>query len=95
MPGYNGVLVRKIIPAVVAGATVLAVAGGTFAYVSVNKDVTLAVDGWPRPHDDMTGTVADFLGTQGIAVSDRDVVAPGPRPGLPTGRASRSSTAAR
>lgn len=67
---------RKIIPAVVAGATVLAVAGGTFAYVSSNKDVTLAIDGAATEVTTMSGTVGDFLGSQGIAVSERDVVAP-------------------
>ena len=36
---------RKIIPVVAAGATALAVAGTTFGYATLNKDVTLSVDG--------------------------------------------------
>ena len=36
---------RKIIPVVAAGATTLALAGTTFGYANLNKDVTLSVDG--------------------------------------------------
>ena len=71
-------LVRKIIPAVLAGATVLAVAGGTFAFVTLNKDVTLSVDGVAQDVTTTSSTVGDLLGAQGIALSDHDVVAPAP-----------------
>jgi hypothetical protein len=37
--------VRKIIPVVAAGATALALAGTTFGYANLNKDVTLSIDG--------------------------------------------------
>ncbi len=67
---------RKIIPAVIAGGTVLAVAGGTFAYVTANKDVTLAVDGVSSEVTTMSGTVGDLLGSQGISLGEHDVVAP-------------------
>jgi resuscitation-promoting factor RpfB len=69
--------VRKIIPAVVAGAASLAVAGGAYGYVNVNKDVTLSVDGSPRHVSTMAGTVGELLRKQGISLSDHDVVAPG------------------
>ena len=76
---------RKIIPAVVAGATVMAVAGGTFAYVTANKDVTLAVDGKTTDATTLSGTVGEFLGSQGIALTDHDVVAPAPETALTDG----------
>ncbi len=78
-------LVRKIIPAVLAGAAVLAVAGGAFANVTANKDVTLSVDGMAQDVTTTSGTVADFLDAQGIALSDHDVVAPAPETKLADG----------
>ena len=36
---------RKIIPVVAAGATALALAAGTFGYATMDKAVTLSVDG--------------------------------------------------
>ena len=68
---------RKIIPAVVAGATSLAVAGAAYGYVNVNKDVTLSVDGSQRHLTTMTGTVGDLLRKQAITIAEHDVVAPG------------------
>jgi uncharacterized protein YabE (DUF348 family) len=68
---------RKIIPAVIAGATALAVGGGTFAYASLNKELTLTVDGSPRQVRTMAGTVGELLEDQDIAVAEHDVVAPG------------------
>ena len=68
---------RKIIPAVVAGAASLAVAGAAYGYVNVNKDVTLSVDGSQRQVSTMAGTVGDLLRKQGISLSEHDVVAPG------------------
>lgn len=67
---------RKIIPVVTAGVTTLAVAGGTFGYASVRKDVTLSLDGASRSVTSMSSTVSDVLEAEGIAVTDRDVVAP-------------------
>src|SRR5215212_7606758 len=60
-----------------AGATALAVAGSTFAYASLNKDVTLSVDGAPRQVSTMAGTVGELLKSQHIAISEHDVIAPG------------------
>ena len=68
---------RKIIPAAIAGATALAVAGSTFAYASLNKDVTLSVDGAPRQVSTMAGTVGELLKSQRIAINEHDVIAPG------------------
>jgi resuscitation-promoting factor RpfB len=68
---------RKIIPAAIAGATALAVAGSTFAYASLNKDVTLSVDGAPRQVSTMAGTVGELLKSQRMAINEHDVVAPG------------------
>ena len=67
---------RKIIPVVAAGATVLAVAGSTFAYAALNNDVTLAVDGQTSEVSTMSRTVGDVLTAQGITVGEHDVVAP-------------------
>jgi uncharacterized protein YabE (DUF348 family) len=68
---------RKIVPAVIAGATALAVGGGTFAYASLNKELTLTVDGAPRQVRTMAGTVGELLDDENIAVAAHDVVAPG------------------
>ena len=76
---------RKIIPAAIAGATALAVAGSTFAYASLDKEVTLSVDGEPRHVSTMAGTVGDLLESQDIAVNDHDVVAPNPSTKLTEG----------
>ena len=76
---------RKIIPAVIAGATALAVAGGTLGYVAANKDVTLSVDGQARNLTTTSGTVADFLGAEGIVLGAHDVVAPAPDTSLADG----------
>jgi uncharacterized protein YabE (DUF348 family) len=68
--------VRKIIPVVAAGATALALAGGTFGYAALNKDVTLAVDGVTTDVSTRASTVGDVLQKQGITVGAHDVVAP-------------------
>ncbi|HEY5820979.1 MAG TPA: ubiquitin-like domain-containing protein [Propionibacteriaceae bacterium] len=76
---------RKIIPVVVAGATALAVAGGTFGYVTLNKDVTLSVDGQPQQVSTAARTVGDLLSSQGITPGAHDVVAPAPSTKLADG----------
>ncbi len=58
---------RKIIPAVAAGVTALAVAGGTFGYVTLDKAVTLSIDGDVSQVQTMAPTVGDLLEKQGIA----------------------------
>jgi resuscitation-promoting factor RpfB len=68
--------VRKIIPVVAAGATALALAGTTFGYASLNKSVTLSVDGQTTEVRTSAGTVAALLRSRGIEVNGHDVVAP-------------------
>ena len=67
---------RKIIPVVAAGATALALAGTTFGYASLNKAVTLSVDGQTTQVQTSASTVGALLRSRGIEVSDHDVVAP-------------------
>ena len=67
---------RKIIPVVVAGATALAVAGGTYGYATVTKGVTLSVDGAATELSTRGSTVGDVLADRGITLGAHDVVAP-------------------
>jgi resuscitation-promoting factor RpfB len=69
--------VRRIFPAVAAGATALAVAGGTFGYVTLDKAVALSIDGQVQRLQTMAPTVGDLLENENIEVGDRDVIAPG------------------
>jgi uncharacterized protein YabE (DUF348 family) len=65
---------RVAIPAVALGA----VAGGTAAYVhSAGKTVTLIVDGASRTVDADADTVQALLADEQVAVTSRDIVAPG------------------
>jgi uncharacterized protein YabE (DUF348 family) len=68
--------VRKIIPVVAAGATALALAGTTFGYANLNKDVTLSIDGQTTDVKTTANTVGALLETRGIEVDSHDVVAP-------------------
>ena len=72
----GGNAVRKIIPVVAAGATALALAGTTFGYASLNKAVTLSVDGQTTQVQTSASTVGALLRSRGIEVNDHDVVAP-------------------
>ncbi len=56
----------------------LAVSAVTFGYSSLTTEVTLAVDGKERTVSTMGDTVQDVLDAEGITVSERDVVQPGP-----------------
>ncbi len=67
---------RKIIPVVIAGATAIAAAGATVGYTTLDKAVTLSVDGQASDVQTTAGTVGDLLKSKGIVVGDRDVVAP-------------------
>ena len=67
---------RKIIPAVAAGVTALAVAGGTFGYVTLDKAVALSIDGDVSHVQTMEPTVGELLEKQGIQVGEHDVVVP-------------------
>jgi resuscitation-promoting factor RpfB len=68
--------VRRIFPAVAAGATALAVAGGTFGYVTLDKAVALSIDGQVQQVQTMAPTVGDLLEKENIEVGERDVIAP-------------------
>ena len=67
---------RKIIPVVAAGATTLALAGTTFGYANLNKDVILSVDGQTSHVRTSADSVGALLKTKGIEVNGHDVVAP-------------------
>jgi uncharacterized protein YabE (DUF348 family) len=63
---------------VAAGAVALgAVVGGAAAYAHSGKTVTLLVDGQSRTVDADADTVQALLADESIAVSNRDIVAPG------------------
>jgi uncharacterized protein YabE (DUF348 family) len=79
--------VRKIIPAVTAGVTALVVAGGTFGYVTLDKAVSVSVDGDVAQVQTMVSTVGDLLQKQGIAVGEHDIVVPAPDTRLAEGTA--------
>ena len=68
---------RRIFPAVAAGATALAVAGGTFGYVTLDKAVALSIDGQVQQVQTMAPTVGELLEKEDIEVGERDVIAPG------------------
>ena len=67
---------RKIIPVVAVGAA-LAITGTSAGWAALNKDVTMSVDGQPTTVSTRAGTVGELLEDQGIAVTSRDLVAPG------------------
>ena len=69
---------RKIIPVVVAGAVAAVASGGTFAYATADKQVTLSVDGHQQTVHTFSRTVDGLLESRGIAVGAHDVVAPAP-----------------
>jgi resuscitation-promoting factor RpfB len=68
--------VRKIIPVVAAGATILALAGTTFGYANLNKTVTLSIDGQTTQVRTSADTVGALLSSREIEVTSHDVVAP-------------------
>jgi uncharacterized protein YabE (DUF348 family) len=68
--------VRKSIIAVVGATAVFAVVGGSVAYASKSKTVSLSVDGQVQKVHTFGSTVADALKAEKIQVGERDVVAP-------------------
>jgi uncharacterized protein YabE (DUF348 family) len=56
---------------------VLAVAGTTWGYSALNREVTLSLDGASQQVSTMGGTVAEVLASEGVEVGERDLVAPG------------------
>ncbi|MFT4166622.1 MAG: ubiquitin-like domain-containing protein [Microlunatus sp.] len=69
---------RKISPAIAAGAAVLTFAGATVGYAVVRKDVQLTVDGSSRQVSTVAGTVDQVLAAEDIEIGQHDVVVPSP-----------------
>ncbi len=64
-------------PRVLAQGLVLAlVVGGTTAFASLHRDVTIGVDGSSVQTQTFGGTVADVLASAGVEVGERDLVLP-------------------
>ena len=70
---------------VVAVAAVLALIGGSFAYATLHKTVTLSIDGKAKEVGTFDGTVADVLSSQGIHLTSHDAVAPSPQTSIEEG----------
>jgi uncharacterized protein YabE (DUF348 family) len=67
----------KRVIAVLVAAVAIALVGTTVGYAQLNNDLTLSLDGETRTVSSMGDTVAEVLDSEGIEVTDRDVVAPG------------------
>lgn len=68
---------RKSIIAAVGATAAFAVAGGSVAYATKSKTVSLSVDGEVRKVHTFGSTVADALKAENVQVGEHDVVAPG------------------
>jgi uncharacterized protein YabE (DUF348 family) len=62
--------------ATLVGIVVAAVAGTTVGYAALSKDVTLTLDGRTTHVSAIGDTVGDVLASEGIDVTDKDLVAP-------------------
>ena len=67
---------RKSIIAVVGVTAAIAVVGGSVAYASKSKTVSVSIDGQVQKVHTFGSTVADALKAEKIQIGDRDVVAP-------------------
>ncbi len=67
------------------GAVVTALVAGTVTFVTLDKTVTLSVDGKPKEVRSFAGTVGEVLESEGVKVGPRDVVAPSPSTELTDG----------
>lgn len=63
--------------AIMVSAVVMALVATTAGYAAMNKTVTLSVDGEANQLSTLGTTVADVLDSEGIALGEHDVVAPG------------------
>jgi uncharacterized protein YabE (DUF348 family) len=68
--------VRKSIIAAVGATAVFAVVGGSVAYASKSKTVSLSIDGQVQKVHTFGSTVSDALKAKKIQVGERDLVAP-------------------
>ncbi len=66
-------------------AVVLALVGGTVAYASMSKTVTLSIDGKETEVRTFGDDVDDVLESQGIDLAERDVVLPAPSESIDDG----------
>jgi uncharacterized protein YabE (DUF348 family) len=78
--------VRKSIIAAVGATAVFAVVGGSVAYASKSKTVTLSIDGQVQKVHTFGSTVADALKAKKVQVGERDLVAPAPDAKLQDGQ---------
>lgn len=77
---------RKSIIAAVGATAAIAVAGGSVAYATQSKTVSVSVDGQVRKVHTFGSTVADALKDEKVQIGDHDVVAPGPDSKLKDGQ---------
>ncbi|GAA1617580.1 hypothetical protein GCM10009789_84420 [Kribbella sancticallisti] len=77
---------RKSIIAAVGATAVFAVVGGSVAYASKSKTVSLSVDGQVQKVHTFGSTVADALKAEKIQVGEHDLVAPSPDSKLQEGQ---------
>ncbi len=66
----------KPVLATLTGVIVAAVVGTTVGYAALSKDVTLTLDGRTTHVSAIGATVGDVLASEGIEVTDKDLVAP-------------------
>jgi uncharacterized protein YabE (DUF348 family) len=66
----------RAVLATLAAVIVAAVAGTTVGYAALSKDVTLTLDGRTTHVSAIGDTVGDVLASEGIDVTDKDLVAP-------------------
>ncbi len=66
----------KAFLATLVAVVVAAVGGTTVGYAALSKDVTLTLDGRTTTVSTIGDTVADVLASEGVEVTDKDLVAP-------------------
>lgn len=67
----------KALLATLVAVIVVAVGGSTMGYAALSKSVTLSLDGQAQAVSAMGDTVGEVLASEGIELTDKDLVAPG------------------
>ena len=67
----------KAVLATLVAVIVVAVGGSTMGYAALSKSVTLSLDGQAQTVSAMGDTVGEVLESEGIELTDKDLVAPG------------------
>ncbi|WP_272496320.1 resuscitation-promoting factor [Nocardioides sp. B-3] len=67
----------KAVLATLVAVIVVAVGGSTIGYAALSKSVTLSLDGQAQTVSAMGDTVGEVLASEGIELTDKDLVAPG------------------